>query len=1351
MSNMTLPPGSVDFIRDVSSKTRPEIQAFIRENRQHIPFPLNAAGPTGVLRAELSRLIESPPAAEAPPNDTATAEEEALLEAIADAFLQALPAPIDDNEYYAVRVPDNDWMLDNDGLGYLEANPIFALCNPDDVDTFMDQYPKDRLYKYRVFDGISAKNAEKKPKDWRVLPCEEFIWVRQHPDVYEKSRRGPKRYNHFFYHDGAKGEAPSQPLLIHDETDHKFLLFDRCEYYLEWLGSADRRARHRTFHEVILGELPQKLKIDIDAAGGAIDHLPAPEGMTPREYLFKGVMDALLCAFRARYGIELDAEKDCAVADSSNETKFSRHVIVKGYHVTSSDGAAAFAAELLNQLPPWIRAGKFIDFGVNKSTQNFRLPGRHKVDHPRRVKRIIQGEHDDFIITDTRRTQCVCKMPFGARLKRARAAGYTGEHTNLTKPLLEAAIGMLRPYADGLEFAQYNGKYITFFRIRASYCKICQADHGSDNTLYGTVHNGMVVAHCHGAQRRGIKSYTFAGMLPGFKPKKFAPRNQIPKMVTAPMPDDRPEFQPKRFTPGDLIADEYDAHAMKPYTDYIGWGTLLVHAKKGVGKTEALANYIRAKQPATIIAIVHRRTLAMELTRQFAEFGFVMYSDVKDDKGVIDCAKYPRLIIQVESLHCLSLRPSGGRGIGPDLLIMDEIESLIEQLGSGLHRHFDRTFMVFDALRCYSKQVIAMDANVGSRAVRALACRSKVNGKFIYVRNTRRPHSEWKYNVTTTFDTWKDYLFADLAAGKRLVIPSNSASAANSLAKSIAAQFPDKQMKLYTGDMDKGILQADIGNISAAWSGLDVLIYTPTITAGVSFKEENQFDKIYAYFTSKSCSVQSCDQMLGRVRSLAAKEMNVYVDNQRIECPLTYDELRESILRNIASLETTYDTRWLCPMMRPDGSVYVQNEGYFELMVENQLAMNRTRNNMLKSLIDMFRANGATVAELTRGEMQSVKLNKDIEESRRESKQEKGERISAARELSNEEFSVLCKASEISREDKYAMHKKTLRMAYRYDGEMPPHWVAVFDNPGRMKLASRLHEAKEKSLEEIQWTQYSIGPSDNGIACYSRSFEKHRIVQAILGCLGAREAVRDHEYEVEFTRNDLKAIIAEHTATWEAEFPKWRTTFKASKLAARSFRDYGDPLIIINIILTAVYDMRLASPNNTKEMRDIVMLKRSSYFHPDTLQPVMPQSPEEREEKIQSALAIQAAEDNVRQAKARTRAAEELVNEYRQEIKTQNKDLQVLTKTVNACKAECALAKVSRGNTSGTNARLEAAKQKLTAAQGAVKAVKDTIAFTRAESKEARNVHKIAQAAESEAKAAVKALRMNPNLQITPD
>ena len=62
----------------------------------------------------------------------------------------------------------------------------------------------------------------------------------------------------------------------------------------------------------------------------------------------------------------------------------------------------------------------------------------------------------------------------------------------------------------------------------------------------------------------------------------------------------------------------------------------------------------------------------------------------------------------------------------------------------------------------------------------------------------------------------------------------------------IVKQFPDIFIKIYSSDTPKKIKDLHFSNVNKYFI-CDVLIYTPTISAGISF-EVDHFDFLFGYF-----------------------------------------------------------------------------------------------------------------------------------------------------------------------------------------------------------------------------------------------------------------------------------------------------------------------------------------------------------------------------------------------------------------------------------------------------------------------------------------------------------------------
>ncbi|RCH83553.1 hypothetical protein CU098_003881, partial [Rhizopus stolonifer] len=80
------------------------------------------------------------------------------------------------------------------------------------------------------------------------------------------------------------------------------------------------------------------------------------------------------------------------------------------------------------------------------------------------------------------------------------------------------------------------------------------------------------------------------------------------------------------------------------------------------------------------------------------------------------------------------------------------------------------------------------------------------------------------------------------------------------------------------------------------WSNYDIIGYTPTIVAGISY-EENYFDKIFGYFINSSSCAEMTLQQLFRVRNLNDNDINICIENKDSSKYLTkVDDIKQYII-----------------------------------------------------------------------------------------------------------------------------------------------------------------------------------------------------------------------------------------------------------------------------------------------------------------------------------------------------------------------------------------------------------------------------------------------------------------------
>ena len=842
------------------------------------------------------------------------------------------------------------------------------------------------------------------------------------PDAFRFLVRKERGSEHPSVEDRYKLQDLAGRPVVRDECTNRYLVFESRAEFLEW--SANTPAPERCFHEVVFGRLPQRLKFDIDAPSHKLDAMADPPRgesarATPEEddpleillgeaceaceackpgdaretkfhtivnQLIEAILDELYVAYHGVEGL-LPSRGDLVVADSSGPTalgvKFSVHILVLPYFVANNEEAREFTARVLERLPPPVRA--FIDPDVNKKTQNFRhagsaKPGSGRFKHASRDAARTFGTAEGVPLEDLFVT-----APCGARILKP-------IYTEPPPPPRGAAAGaaVVRAALDfaaregvtaGHRFSEARGTLLCFEREVPTHCTICGETHHKDNSLLVSINDeepGVVrlVEHCRQARGRGRTIGEVAvgdaaparGAGPGAPAGALAPArggNAHERIVARVAAISEGRVNPHTASAFELLPDAqktvYAEGAMRPYELT---PTLAVLAQMKLGKTKAMRAYLDAHFPVdgletkVIRFVTFRQTFSAAIAKDLP--GFTIYSDVV---GTLDSVRHPRLIVQVESLHRLTL---GARPEPVDLLVLDEAESILAQFNSGLHKNFSAAFAMFQWMMQTARHVVCMDANLGDRTYQALA----------RLRPAQPLHFHWNrfaraaddvYHFTADQAAWLGRLHAALRAGSRVVLPTNSLTEARAYEEAIRREFPEKRVMLYSSETPPSEKARHFGDVHSYWADLDVLIFTPTCSAGVSFELEH-FDMLFGFFCDVSCDVETCRQMLGRVRNLRTREHYICIRATGAALPTTVEEIGRRIRDKRTGLYREVEGAAVQFEYSADGEVQFYESNYYHLWVETVRINNLSRNDFTRRFIDQVADTGASIRALAAGE-----------------------------------------------------------------------------------------------------------------------------------------------------------------------------------------------------------------------------------------------------------------------------------------------------------------------------------------------------------------------------------------------
>lgn len=331
----------------------------------------------------------------------------------------------------------------------------------------------------------------------------------------------------------------------------------------------------------------------------------------------------------------------------------------------------------------------------------------------------------------------------------------------------------------------------------------------------------------------------------------------------------------------------HDTTRMAP-VDLSRRGVIAIQGPKGLGKSKAIRAGIAAlPEKTSAVQITFRRSLAWS-ANELLGAGATLYSSLP--KGAISARQHPRLTIVVNSISRVS-------GVY-DVVVIDELVSVIDMLASTLLNARNRVDAAH-TLACLigaARTVVVADAMLDATALDfVLLCR-RLNSDYsrrgppaaaeLQVHDyIQRVHGDYVYYAHAAVETWMEVLNNALAAGRRVVVPCMTKAMANRL----ASIYSDRYATMcYTADVDPERLHAHMADIHTYWARAQLLIYSPVVSAGVSF-ELRHFDLVCFYGYVGLGSVRSAVQMIARVRDVADKTVHVFIGRAGHFSPLPDD------------------------------------------------------------------------------------------------------------------------------------------------------------------------------------------------------------------------------------------------------------------------------------------------------------------------------------------------------------------------------------------------------------------------------------------------------------------------------
>jgi hypothetical protein len=266
-----------------------------------------------------------------------------------------------------------------------------------------------------------------------------------------------------------------------------------------------------------------------------------------------------------------------------------------------------------------------------------------------------------------------------------------------------------------------------------------------------------------------------------------------------------------------------------------------------------------------------RRAFSCSMTKEFECDAFVNYID-KHYTGYED-----RQIVSLESLVKCKIS-------SPDLLIIDESETIFNIISSQtLYKNsFHENIKYFYNMIRNAKNILVMDAYLSNRSIRTIynIFEPMIDiTTFYYYKNNYKYEERYGHilDYKKQLDDNSEFLnkiYSELKQNKKITVVCASRTIGEKVI-SVCDKL-NKKYKYYNG---KNSLMPD-ADVNKEWSGFDCLLYTPTITCGISYTNDNyKYDTLFITALNKnSCVIRDTLQAHKRIRNFTNKNIYIYLN-----------------------------------------------------------------------------------------------------------------------------------------------------------------------------------------------------------------------------------------------------------------------------------------------------------------------------------------------------------------------------------------------------------------------------------------------------------------------------------------
>jgi hypothetical protein len=969
----------------------------------------------------------------------------------------------------------------------------------------------------------------------------------------------PTRYHYFNnkksvnLYDSIKDIYNQDTIIIKDNSEdiklRGYYRFDNLEHYEHFYPAKTLF----NVDEIILPQRPQRFKFDIDNYVNTRNLTIIKQTITEVFTSIAKLMPILM------------------VLDSSgNDTeignyKHSCHIIVTNCYTYDAKGCkyiTKMVKECLAKTTKNNILSDCVDNAVNGTVQHFRIPNSTK--------------NNRVMCMPKRTSLCQCTVGIYKNLDNIDTPNHPNylQHVNIEVPIGNAPLPPVnidekyilekcKSHLSGWNFRCRINNMMLFNRtVKAdNICDLCNKTHTGDNTRYLIILPNKVQLRC----LRTSESKTILkinGELLDIGAKIKENTNQVEQTLD------------KKYDFKDYV--HVDQQGMPSISNVPR--TVYVKANMKMGKTVAAVQYMQ--QFKTIVVLSTRKTFTAEKVGAWTNYGFKSYENMSE----ISLIKTPRVVCQIESLHKFRLN------IKPDLVVLDESESICKQFDSTTMSRHRPVAATFEWLLSNANKCLIMDATLGDSSVDLIRRIRGVEEEQCIVNSYKNMTGDKVY-ITTNKNAIISKILDMVKADVNIVIPTNSKKFADNIHKLITDIIPSDKVLKITSDTDDNVKADIFNNVNTSWANYQVVIYTPTCSAGISFTEKH-FDTCIGFFTSSSTTVDSWRQAMYRVRDIASGNYYIYVNESYREEPRTMKQITKYLnttgqnLFNKIDLKDIYDY-----MIDDNGCSIFKDTLLFDIHRHNVMTKNYYSVDPMGVFIRECFATGATIMAMPIVENNDVgSLYKEADAVITEANYQV---IVNTPDICDTEFENIRAIVDKSDLIKQKLERKYLRKTYKYEGEIDMTFMQTYANPGirrRYKWLKKIYQSDNIDISLACITEDSIKKfKSDGMV--NNEHIKHEIaIELIKGC-----GFSNLDDDKIIIRKDLIANIDAMKDKLEKDIPK---RILPTFLGKHSIKKWELMMVLrfINGILDTMYGIKITvMGRNTQAARDSFILKHNYY------------------------------------------------------------------------------------------------------------------------------------------------------------